>query len=89
VAEVAAAGEDHRRARRVCRRDHLGVALRAAGLDDSGHTGLECELGPVGEREKGVGGERGAAEVVAQLARLLDRDADGVDRPTSRLRITA
>ena len=34
VAEVAPAGEDHRRAAASHRRDHLGVALRAAGLDD-------------------------------------------------------
>ena len=41
VAEVAAAGEDHRDAGRVGRRDDLVVAHRAAGLDDRGDARLD------------------------------------------------
>ena len=41
VAEVAGAGHDHRGARRVHVGEHLGVAHRAAGLDDRRHAGVE------------------------------------------------
>ena len=56
--EVALPGEDHRHARRVAGFDHLGVALRAAGLDHGLGAGLDRCLGAVGEGEERVGGER-------------------------------
>src|SRR5512140_1836506 len=48
VAEVASAGEHHHGARVVGRGDDLGVADRAARLDDPRHSGLKRELGAVG-----------------------------------------
>ena len=43
------AGHHHRHAVPVGRFDHLGVAHRAAGLDDRGHAGGRGLLDPVGE----------------------------------------
>ena len=57
VAEVARAGGDHRGPGNVCGGDDLLVADRAARLDDPRDPGLDGELGTVGEREVGVGGE--------------------------------
>ena len=68
-------GEHHRRARVLDGCDDLGVSLRAARLDDRADACVESELRAVGEREERVRGERGAAQVVAVLACLLERDA--------------
>ena len=57
----------------------LVVALRATRLDERRDARIERELRAVGEREEGVRGEHGALERVTELARLLDRDAHGVD----------
>src|SRR5215210_2717576 len=54
VAEVAAVGEDHSCAGCAYGADHIVVALRAAGLDDRCHAGIERELRTVREREEGV-----------------------------------
>src|SRR5438067_1133365 len=59
--------------------DHLVVALRAAGLDDRRHARVQRELRPVREREERVAREGGAAELVAVLARLVERDPHRVD----------
>ena len=58
MAEVAAVGRDHRRAGGVDGGDDVLVAHRAGGLDDRRDPGVDRELGAVGEREEGVGGER-------------------------------
>src|SRR4051812_23312341 len=79
VLEVAAVREDHRDAGRVRGVDDLEVALRPAGLDDRGHARVDRRLGAVGEREEGVRGERGALQLASRLARLVEREADGVD----------
>src|SRR5207244_10448087 len=78
VAEVAAAGQDHRGACCAHRADDLVVPLRAAGLDQRGDTGREGELRAVGEGEERIRGERGAVQVVAVILCLVDRDPDGV-----------
>ena len=52
VAEVAAAGEDHRRACGTHHFDDFVVALRPARLDDPRDAGLQRSLWPVGEREE-------------------------------------
>src|SRR5207247_187702 len=62
VPEVAPAGEHHCDAGSVAGLDHLGVSHRAAGLDDRPHARLDPDLGAIGEREEGVGGERRALE---------------------------
>ena len=54
LAEVAAAGEDHRQVVAVGDLDRHLVADRAAGLDDRRHAGLRGELDAVREREIGV-----------------------------------
>ena len=55
--EMPHAGEHHRDARRVGRRDHLGVAQRPAGLDHRRRAGLDRRQQPVREREERVGGD--------------------------------
>src|SRR5215203_3048426 len=77
--EVAPAGEDHRAAGGFDGGDDLLVALRPARLDDRSHARLERDLGAVGEGDERVRGQHCAAEVVAVLSSLLDRDPDGVD----------
>src|SRR6187200_452042 len=69
VPEVAPGREDDRALGLLDRRDDLVVPLRAAGLDDRPDAGLERESRPVGEGEEGVGGEHGALDGVAVLAR--------------------
>lgn len=54
VAEVAAAGQDHRRAGRLHGLDHLVVSLGATRLDDRRHARLERCLRPVREWEERV-----------------------------------
>src|SRR5437763_10759295 len=79
VAEVATFGKQHRGPCRFDGRHDFGIPLRPARLDDRRHAGFERELGPVGEGEERIAGEYGAAHVVPVLARLLERDLDGVD----------
>ena len=64
MAEVAPAGRDHRRAGPIDGGDDLRVAHRAAGLDQARDSRRQGQLGPVGEGEEGVGGERAAGEQV-------------------------
>src|SRR5438477_4226601 len=54
VTEVAALGEDHRGAGGFYGGHNVGVALRAAGLDDRADAGVERELRPVGEWEERI-----------------------------------
>ena len=54
VPEVAPAGEDHRGADLLDRRDHLCVALRAARLNDRLDARHQGGLRAVGEGEEGV-----------------------------------
>ena len=54
VPEVAAAGEDHRRAGGKHRFGHLVVPLRAAGLDDRNDARVECRFRAVGKWEECV-----------------------------------
>src|SRR5829696_3183088 len=79
VAEVAPAGEDHRRAGGADGLDHLAVALRAAGLDQRRDARVERELRAVGEREERVRREHRAVEIVGVVARLREREPDRVD----------
>ncbi len=58
MTEVPHPGRDHGDAGLVGGRDHLGVAHRAARLDDGGGAGLDDLLDPVLEREEGVGADR-------------------------------
>ena len=78
VPEVAAAGEDHRRARSTHGRDHLVVALRAARLDHRPTPASSASSGP-SANGKNASDASTAPRVVAVLARLLDRDPDRVD----------
>ena len=57
VPEVPAPGEDHRGAGGFDRVDHVGVALRAARLDQRRHARVEREPRAVREREERVRGE--------------------------------
>ena len=52
--EMAHTGEDHGEAGSVGRRDHIGVAHRAARLDHRGRPGLGDHLQPVGEGEERI-----------------------------------
>src|SRR5947208_15188987 len=79
VSEVAAARKDHRGARLLDRRDHVGVPFRSAGLDDGAHACVKGELRSVWKGEERIRGEDGAFELVTDLARLLEREAHGVD----------
>ena len=71
--EMPHAREHHRDACRVGGGDHLGVAQRAAGLDDGGGAGFDRRDQSVGEREERVGGDdrassRGSRPAAASLA---------------------
>src|SRR5215211_8403475 len=79
VAEVAAVREDHNCAGGTHGADHLVVAARAARLDDRRDAGVERELRAVREGEERVGREDGAGELVAAVARLVERQLDRVD----------
>src|SRR3954454_7110957 len=74
VPEVPSPREHHNRSGCLCSSDHLGVPLRAAGLDDPGDPARQRQLGPVGKGEEGVGGEHRPLQVVAEVPRLLERD---------------
>ena len=88
MAEVADAGKDHGHAKPVGCSDDLGVADRAAGLDDGGCTGIGDGFEAVGEREEGVGGGYGSFEREdgfhgseagrVDPAHLAGSDADGL-----------
>src|SRR5262249_9639547 len=58
VPELPPVGEEHRQPELIAGRDHLGVALRAAGLDDGRDPGLGGVLDVVCEREESVARER-------------------------------
>ena len=49
MAEVAHPGEYHREPGFVCRRNHLVIADRTAGLDHAGRTRLDCRQQAIGE----------------------------------------
>src|SRR5207342_1772386 len=55
VPEVAASGEHHRRAGCPNGLGDLVIALRAAGLDDPRHTGIERGLRAVGKGKERIG----------------------------------
>ena len=57
IAEMARAGEDHGDTGLVGRRDNLGVADRATGLDDGRDPGGGGEADRLGGRQMGVGGQ--------------------------------
>src|SRR5215207_10233192 len=78
VAEVAPRGEHHRDAGLVAGLHDVGVAARAARLDDRLDARLDRRLGAVGEREERVRRHHGAGEVDVGVAGLVDGDADGV-----------
>ena len=61
VPEMPRPGEDHRQAVLVAGGDHLGVAARAAGLDDGRDAGRGGAVDRIVEREEGVGGQHRAA----------------------------
>ena len=83
VPEVAALREDHRHAGGVARLDHLGVALRAAGLD---HRAAPASIAAWGPSAKGKKASEATAEPArscsasgpARLLGLLDREAHRV-----------
>ena len=77
--EVTAMGEDHRRTGLIDRCDHLGVPLRAAGLDEGRDAGAERQLRAVGEGKERIRGQHGVLERVSVLARLLEGDPHRVD----------
>ena len=80
VAEVAATREDHRRARLLDRRDHLGVALRAAGLDDRASRRPRARAaGPSANGKNASEASDRARQVVPGSRGLLDGDPHGVD----------
>src|SRR3954465_4447036 len=54
VTKVTTTREDHSASGARHRLDDLGVALRASGLDQRGHSTGECLLRPVCEREERV-----------------------------------
>src|SRR6266545_5282441 len=79
VAEVAAAGEDHRRAGDSHCIHNLVVSLRTTRLDDRGDARVERGLRTVRKREERIRSKHGAAQVMTVLVRLLEREADCVD----------
>src|SRR6266496_680216 len=79
MSKVASSGEDHSGAPGPDRLENLVVPPGAAWLDDRCDAGVERQPRAVGEREERIAREDGAGEIVAVLARLLDRDPDGVD----------
>src|SRR5688572_18799962 len=79
VTEVAHAGEDHRHAMLVGRRDDLVVALAAAGLHDGLDAVFGGDIDAVAEREEGVRGHGAALYGQAFVLRLERRDARGID----------
>ena len=85
VAEVAVLGEDHRHAGRVAGLDHLGVALRAAGLDRP--RGRRPRSPACGPSANGKNASEATTEPASRrlglraagLAALLDREPHRVD----------
>jgi hypothetical protein len=55
--KMARPREHHRNPRGVGDGDHVGVAHRAAGLDDRGRARFDCREQAVGEGEEGVRGD--------------------------------
>src|SRR5262245_27548158 len=74
--EMADAGEEHRQAVLVARRDRVGVAFRAARLRDGRHADASRGIDVVAAWEECVGRQHCPA---AALARLLRRDLDRID----------
>src|SRR5829696_9512416 len=79
VPEVTPGREHHRDPRCFARRDHLVVALRPAWLDDRLDTGLDRELGAVGEREERVRRQDRPVKRALGGARLVDREPNRID----------
>ena len=73
--EMAHAGEDHGEAVLVRRGDHLGIALRAAGLDHGGDAVHRGSVEPVAEREERIGGHHGALRLESLVGGLHRGDA--------------
>ena len=77
--EVAAAGVHHRPADGEHGVGHLGVALRATGLDERPHASVERELDAVG-RDEGAPEPRRAASLGRRLV-VCPRDVvDALER---------
>ena len=76
VPEVAPCREDHRHSCGVGRGYHLGVALRAARLDQRGDTRIDRYLGAVCEGEERIGCRD---RPFGPVAGSLHREAAGVD----------
>ena len=81
MAEVANPREEHRRASLLGRRDHFGVAHRAARLSEGRDTCLEADLDRVRERIKSIGAADRANERLGPVEgqRLGNRLAGGDD----------
>src|SRR6185436_1262903 len=79
VAEVAHAGEDHRRAALVGSRDHLGIAHATTRLDDGRRARVEEDFNAVAEGEEGIGCGHRAGEREARGLCLHRREAGAVD----------
>ena len=60
--EVADAGEDHGQAQAIGGGDHVVVAHRPAGLNDSGGSGLGDGFEPIGKGKESVGGRDASLE---------------------------
>src|SRR5262245_2477156 len=73
---MAPAGQYHRHAVLVARRERLVVTLRSAGLDDRGDARRGRGVGSIAEREEGVRGEHGT---VGTLTRLGDGDPNRIE----------
>src|SRR5579883_1678954 len=73
---MAHAGEDHSEAEPVGGGDYVGIAHRAAGLNEGGGAGLGGLLDAVRKRKERVGGDHTARE---RRLRFHHGDFDGID----------
>ena len=79
MAEVTEAGHDHGHAVVAAEGYRVGVADRAAGLDDGIDTGLVGCFDTIGEGEESVGCHYGAFEAEAEAGGLFDGMTQGID----------
>src|SRR5690348_6216541 len=77
--EMAHAGEHHRNAALVGRRDHLVVAYAAAGLDDRDRAVIGNDVEAVAKRKERIGCHHRAGKRQLRVPRLDGRDARRVD----------